>query len=130
WEKAKRTQQVYLPAGHRWRDAWNPDKTYEGGRTISAAAEMYQLPLFIRDGSAVKLGDLNQLWRDSVDIARKKPDLRELESSVNAWFEKQNRGLREGTGTQEAQEAQESDLDSWDSCASGVPVPFRDGVES
>jgi hypothetical protein len=42
-------------------------------------------------GSPVKLGDLNQLWRDSVQIAKNKPNLRELETSVNGWFEKQKR---------------------------------------
>jgi alpha-D-xyloside xylohydrolase len=91
WEKGQRKQQVYLPAGNRWRDAWNPDKTYEGGQTISVGAETHQLPIFIRVGSSVKLGDLNQLWRDSVQIAKNKPNLRELETSVNGWFEKQKR---------------------------------------
>jgi alpha-D-xyloside xylohydrolase len=62
WEKGKRRQQVYLPTGNRWRDAWNPDKTYDG-RTISVDAETHQLPVFIRLGSSVNL-DLNQLWRD------------------------------------------------------------------
>ena len=91
WEKGQRKQQVYLPASNRWRDAWNPDKTYEGGQTISVSAETHQLPIFIRVGSAVKLGDLNQLWRDSVQIAKNKPNLRELETSVKGWFEKQKR---------------------------------------
>ena len=88
WEKGKRMQQVYLPAGNRWRDAWNPDKTYAGGQTISVSAEPHQLPLFIRVGSSVKLGNLNQLWMESVEIARKKPDLKALEASVKAWIEK------------------------------------------
>jgi Alpha-glucosidases, family 31 of glycosyl hydrolases len=32
WEKGKRTQEVYFPAGSNWRDAWNPTKVYRGGR--------------------------------------------------------------------------------------------------
>ncbi len=82
WEKGKRTQLVYLPAGNRWRDAWNPDKTYDGGQTISVAADTYQLPIFTRVGSSVKLPNLNQLWKESVEIAKKKPDLRSLEKSA------------------------------------------------
>jgi alpha-D-xyloside xylohydrolase len=91
WEKGQRTQKVYLPAGNRWRDAWNPDKTYEGGQTLSVSAETHQLPIFIRGGSSIKLGDLNQLWRESAQIAKNKPTLRELENTVNGWFEKQKR---------------------------------------
>jgi len=30
WEKDKRTQEVYLPSGKQWRDAWNPKKIYKG----------------------------------------------------------------------------------------------------
>ncbi len=65
WEKGKRTQQVYLPSGDRWRDAWNPDKIYPGGQTITVNAELHQIPLFVRVGSSVKLGDLNQEWQES-----------------------------------------------------------------
>ena len=32
WEKDKRTQEVYLPSGTRWRDAWHPDKVYRAAR--------------------------------------------------------------------------------------------------
>jgi alpha-D-xyloside xylohydrolase len=91
WEKGKRKQDVYLPAGNRWRDAWNPDKVYTGGQTISVSAETHQLPLFIRVGSSLKPWNLNQLWISSVDIARKKPDLRLLEATVTAWYQ-QNAG--------------------------------------
>jgi len=88
WEKGKRMQQVYLPAGNRWRDAWNPEKTYDGGQTISVSAETYQQPIFIRVGSSLKGWDLKRMWQESTEIARRKPDLHALEASVNAWFEK------------------------------------------
>src|SRR5688572_24184509 len=88
WEKGKRMQEVYLPAGNRWRDAWNPEKIYAGGQTISVGADSHQLPLFVRVGSSVKLGDLNQLWLESVEIARRKPDLKSLDAGVKEWFEK------------------------------------------
>ena len=88
WEKGKRTQQVYLPSGNRWRDAWHPDKTYQGGQTITVNAELHQIPIFIRVGSQLNLGDLNQEWKESHAIAEKKPDLKALDAELKAWFEK------------------------------------------
>ena len=87
WEKGKRTQQVYLPAGSKWRDAWS-GKIYSGGQTITVNAELHQIPLFVRVGATVKLGDLNQEWKESHAIAEKKPDLRALDAELKAWFEK------------------------------------------
>ena len=87
WEKGKRMQQVYLPTGSKWRDAWS-GKVYGGGQTITVSAEMHQSPLFIRAGSKVNLGDLNQDWKESRAIAEKKPDLKALDAELKAWFEK------------------------------------------
>jgi alpha-glucosidase (family GH31 glycosyl hydrolase) len=92
WEKGVRQQQVYLPSGSRWRDAWKPDAMYDGGQTITIAAEKHQLPLFVRVGSSVNLGDLNKEWQESQTIARQKPDLKMLEAGVNAWFAKNGKG--------------------------------------
>jgi alpha-D-xyloside xylohydrolase len=88
WEKDKRNQEVYLPSGSRWRDAWS-GKTYDGGRTVTIKAELHQMPLFVREGSKVELGDLNKEWQESTEIASRKPDLKALEAEVNAWFKKQ-----------------------------------------
>jgi alpha-D-xyloside xylohydrolase len=93
WEKGKRTQHVYLPAGDSWRDAWNPNKIYRGGRTLEVDADMHQLPLFIRVGSKVKLGDLNREWKESQAIAEKKPDLKALDADLKAWWEKRKGGV-------------------------------------
>jgi alpha-glucosidase (family GH31 glycosyl hydrolase) len=89
WEKGKRAQQVYLPSGAQWRDAWHPDKVYRGGQTITVSAELHQIPLFVRAGAKLRLGDLNQEYRESLEIAQKKPDLKSLDAEVKAWFEKQ-----------------------------------------
>lgn len=86
WEKDKRIQEVYLPAGSGWRSAWQPHKVYKGGQTIKVKADLHQVPVFIREGSGMDLGDLNKEWRESVTIAAQKPDLKSLESEVNAWF--------------------------------------------
>ena len=88
WKKGQRTQRVYLPAGAQWRDAWHPEKIHTGGQTLSVQAELHELPLFIRVGSKVELGDLNQEWIESRAIARTRPNLKTLEAEVNAWFGK------------------------------------------
>jgi alpha-D-xyloside xylohydrolase len=86
WEKGRRTQEVYLPAGEKWRDAWHPERVYQGGRTITVKTELHQLPLFIRGGSRVDLGDLNAEWRESRSIAERKPDLKALDEELRLWF--------------------------------------------
>jgi alpha-D-xyloside xylohydrolase len=92
WEKGKRKQTVYLPAGDRWRDAWASDKIYQGGQTIMVSAELHQIPLFVRVGSSVNLGDLNQQWKESLTIAQEKPALKALDAQLKEWFEKGNAG--------------------------------------
>ncbi len=88
WEKQQRTQQVYLPAGEKWKDAWQPGKVYDGGQTITVNAEPHQIPLFVRLGSEIEVGDLNQEYKQSKLIAKKRPNLKPLEARVKAWFEK------------------------------------------
>ena len=88
WQKGQRTQEVYLPAGSQWRDAWHPDKIYSGGRTISVTAALHQIPIFIRIGSRMELGDLNQEWTEASTISKTRPDLKVLEAEAKAWFEK------------------------------------------
>jgi len=87
WEKGVREQPVYLPTGDSWRDAWSPDTVHEGGQTIMASAPPHQIPLFIRVGSSLELGDLEQEWADAQEIAATPPNLAELEQSVIDWFE-------------------------------------------
>ncbi|HJT70707.1 MAG TPA: TIM-barrel domain-containing protein [Terriglobales bacterium] len=91
WKDGDRSVQVYLPSGSKWRDAWAPEKVYDGGQTIIASAEPHQIPLYVRVGSNLELGDLNQEWRDSVEAAHNKPDLKTLDAGVKSWFEKQNK---------------------------------------
>lgn len=88
WEKGKREQEVYLPRGSRWRDAWHREKVFDGGQTIRVHAELYQVPLFIRDGSPLAFGDLDQQYRESLAIALKKPDLGKMDSELREWFER------------------------------------------
>lgn len=50
-------------------------------------ADLHQLPLFIRAGSGVELGDLNAEWNESRAIAEHKPDLKKLDAELKQWFE-------------------------------------------
>jgi len=88
WQKGKRAQEVYLPSGMRWREAWQPNRIYAGGQTVTVTAELNQIPIFVREGSGVDLGDLNEEWEESVEIASRRPDLKALEADVISWFEK------------------------------------------
>ena len=91
WEKGKRAQTVYFPSGSRWRDAWRPDRVYEGGRTAEIPAEVHQIPIFVRVGSRLRLGDLNQEWREALEVAGRRPDLGRLDRELAAQFGKVGR---------------------------------------
>jgi alpha-D-xyloside xylohydrolase len=88
WENGKHTQEVYLPAGQKWKDAWRPERVYEGGQTITVDAALHQIPLFVRVGSNLDLGDLNKEFEESQTIAQQKPDLKTLDAQTKAWLEK------------------------------------------
>jgi alpha-glucosidase (family GH31 glycosyl hydrolase) len=90
WEKGKRSQQVYFPSGKSWRDAWDPQKIYRGGTSVTVGADAHQLPLFVRVGSKLDLGDLNKEWKESLEIAAKRPDLKELDAELRSWWDKQH----------------------------------------
>ena len=90
WEKGKRTQEVYFPSGKNWRDAWNPEKIYRGGTSVTVGADAHQLPLFVRVGSKLDLGDLNKEWKESLEIAARRPDLKALDAKLKSWWDKQH----------------------------------------
>jgi alpha-D-xyloside xylohydrolase len=87
WRKGQRSQEVYLPSGARWRDAWRGG-VYPGGQSVIVPADVHQIPIFVRLGSGLDLGDLNAEWTDALRVSRVRPDLAALESEVNAWFGK------------------------------------------
>jgi alpha-glucosidase (family GH31 glycosyl hydrolase) len=90
WKKGTRTQEVYLPANERWRDAWT-GKEYPGGQTITVPVEVHQIPLFVRVGSKVELGDLSREWQDAVAVAHARPDLKSLDAEMKQWFDQKNK---------------------------------------
>ena len=56
---AKKSREVYLPAGCDWYDFWT-DEVHAGGQTIIAAAPLETLPLFVRAGSILPLTEVMQ----------------------------------------------------------------------
>lgn len=85
WRKGQRTQEVYLPAGAAWRNAWSQE-VVRGGQSVTVAAEPHQIPIFVRAGATLDLGDLSREWADAQRIARERPNLKALEAEVIRWF--------------------------------------------
>ena len=54
-EQGAMSRSVYLPAGADWYDYWTNEK-HAGGQTITAAAPIDKIPLFVRAGSIVPMG--------------------------------------------------------------------------
>ena len=81
WEKTTSSRKVWLPAGQEWTDAWDTSKTYTGGRYVDIKTPLFKIPVFIRRGSSVDLGDLNQLYTSSLEVVKTKPDLKEMEKA-------------------------------------------------
>lgn len=54
-EQGMQARDVYLPAGADWFDYWT-NRRYSGGRTVTVAAPIDRIPLFVRAGSIVPFG--------------------------------------------------------------------------
>jgi alpha-D-xyloside xylohydrolase len=54
-EQGATSRSVYLPAGTDWYDFWTGER-HEGGRSVTAAAPIERIPVFVRAGSIVPLG--------------------------------------------------------------------------
>ena len=55
-EQGSASRMVYLPAGTDWYDYWTNERLH-GGQTIREAAPIDTLPLFVRAGSILPLGE-------------------------------------------------------------------------
>ncbi len=54
-EQGATTREVYLPAGTDWYNYWTNERVH-GGQTITVAAPIDTIPLFVRAGSILPLG--------------------------------------------------------------------------
>ena len=79
WQKGKTQHTLYLPGGEKWVDAWDKEKIYTGGQNITVDIPLHKIPIFIRQGCAIDLGDLNALYDESLKIAAQKPDIEKLQ---------------------------------------------------
>ncbi len=54
YTEGQRSREVYIPAGSTWTNAWTGEKV-TGGKTISVDAPLENIPVFIKEGSAIDL---------------------------------------------------------------------------
>ncbi len=57
--QVSKSRKVYLPKQTLWYDFWT-GKTFEGGQTINADTPIETIPLFIKAGSVIPMGDFLQ----------------------------------------------------------------------
>ncbi len=60
WQKGQRSFSMYLPAG-KWVDAWD-GREYKGPATVNVDCPPHKIPIFVRRGAKVSLGDLASEW--------------------------------------------------------------------
>ena len=68
-EQGATSRQVYLPAGTDWYNYWTNERV-KGGQTITVAAPIDTIPLFVRAGSIVPLGAPVESTHEAQAIAR------------------------------------------------------------
>jgi len=68
-EQGATSRQVYLPAGTDWYNYWTNERV-KGGQTITVAAPIDTIPLFVRAGSLLPLGTEVESTHDQQSIAR------------------------------------------------------------
>jgi alpha-D-xyloside xylohydrolase len=54
-EPGRESRQVYLPAGREWYNYWTNER-FAGGQTITVAAPLDTIPLFVAAGSIIPMG--------------------------------------------------------------------------
>jgi alpha-D-xyloside xylohydrolase len=55
-EQGATSRSVYLPSGADWYNFWTNEQTH-GGQTVQVSAPIDKLPLFVRAGSIVPMGE-------------------------------------------------------------------------
>jgi len=68
-EQGATSRSVYLPAGSDWYNYWTNERI-KGGQTITVAAPIDTIPLFVRAGSIVPLGTTILSTSEKQDIAK------------------------------------------------------------
>ncbi|WP_159518438.1 TIM-barrel domain-containing protein [Sunxiuqinia indica] len=79
WENGQTKKLVYLPTGETWVDLWT-NQEFEGGQSVEVDAPLYQIPIFLRKGSKLKLPNFNTLYQESVEMTSKEYKMSGLEA--------------------------------------------------
>ena len=58
---------VYLPKSNSWYDFWS-GKRFDGGQTISAPTSLDIIPVFVKEGSIIPLGNVVQNTKEKQDV--------------------------------------------------------------
>jgi alpha-D-xyloside xylohydrolase len=70
-EQGRTSRRIYLPAGTEWYDFWTNER-FHGGQTITAAAPIDRIPIFVRAGAILPLGSAVESTNEQQKIAKVK----------------------------------------------------------
>jgi len=80
WRNGVTRRDVHVPPG-AWLDAWTRVRV-TGPQVVSVDTPEHLIPVFVRDGSGIDLGDLPARWEAALETARTPPDLASLAAGV------------------------------------------------
>jgi alpha-glucosidase (family GH31 glycosyl hydrolase) len=81
WEQGAEQVEVHIPPRGEWVDAWS-GQTMTPGQTVQVAVPEHKIPIYIRAGSQVDLGDLPARWQSAQQRTQTPPDLAALAAEV------------------------------------------------
>jgi alpha-glucosidase (family GH31 glycosyl hydrolase) len=82
WQEGMTQKPVFIPHDGVWIDAWTGE-TAAAGTKVDVDVPLHKVPIFIRKGAKVSLGDLNERWAQAQELAAIKPVLSELLKQVH-----------------------------------------------
>ncbi len=77
WQNNQSNFDMFLPAGE-WKDAWTGE-VQSGPKRLGLDCPLYKIPIFVKAASSIDLGDLEELYRRSLELAAEPPDLDALQ---------------------------------------------------
>lgn len=80
WKSGQTSATVIIPDDGEWLDAWTGQLVSAGTHTVDAP--LAKIPIYVKKGGSVDLGDLNALWSQAKERAKTKPNLSELQKTV------------------------------------------------
>jgi alpha-glucosidase (family GH31 glycosyl hydrolase) len=83
WEEGRTNRAVHIPEGF-WLDAWTGETVTGPTLLTDYPVPRHVIPIFIRQGSTLHLGDLSGRWAEAQASAATHPDLSELVAK-EAW---------------------------------------------